>query len=58
MSPPVTRDRGEIDRLNLIFGALADPTRRAILGALRAGDASVTDLTRPFDLTMPAISDT
>jgi DNA-binding transcriptional ArsR family regulator len=45
-----------IDALSTIFAALADPTRRAILARLAAGDASVTELARPFDMTMPAIS--
>ncbi|HEY3248514.1 MAG TPA: metalloregulator ArsR/SmtB family transcription factor [bacterium] len=44
------------DRLNATFAALADPTRRAILARLASGEASVTELARPFDLTLPAIS--
>lgn len=44
------------DQLNLIFAALADPTRRAILQALSQGVTSVTDLARPFQLSLPAIS--
>ena len=44
------------DLLSSTFAALADPTRRAILGRLAAGEASVTELARPFDMTMPAIS--
>lgn len=44
------------DRLSATFAALADPTRRAILSRLTEGEASVTDLARPFDLTLPAIS--
>lgn len=43
-------------RLNLTFGALADPTRRAILSRLASGEASVTDLAKPFDMSLPAIS--
>ncbi len=45
-----------IDRLSLTFGALADPTRRAILARLAKGGASVTELAEPFDMTLPAIS--
>ncbi|MGZ4490193.1 MAG: ArsR/SmtB family transcription factor [Nocardioidaceae bacterium] len=44
------------DRLSLIFGALADPTRRAILTRLGDGDATVTELAEPFDISLPAIS--
>jgi DNA-binding transcriptional ArsR family regulator len=44
------------DRLSLTFGALADPTRRAILARLAKGGASVTELAEPFDMTLPAIS--
>src|SRR5579864_7782428 len=45
-----------IDRLSETFGALADPTRRAILGRLASGEASVTELAAPFEMSMPAIS--
>ena len=44
------------DRLSETFGALADPTRRAILARLVSGEASVTELAAPFDMSMPAIS--
>ena len=44
------------DRLSVIFGALADPTRRAILARLADGEATVTELTAPFSISMPAIS--
>jgi DNA-binding transcriptional ArsR family regulator len=44
------------DRLSVIFGALADPTRRAILARLAEGDATVTELAEPFAVSMPAIS--
>ena len=44
------------DRLNATFAALADPTRRAILARLASGEASVTELAGPFDISMPAIS--
>ena len=44
------------DRLDRTFGALADPTRRAILARLAAGEASVTELAEPFDMSLPAVS--
>lgn len=44
------------DQLDATFAALADPTRRAILQRLAAGDATVKELAAPFDLTQPAIS--
>src|SRR5689334_14130649 len=44
------------DRLDATFAALADPTRRAILARLAAGEASVTELTEPFEMSQPAIS--
>ena len=44
------------DQLSLTFAALADPTRRAILARLADGEASVTQLAEPFDMSMPAIS--
>ena len=42
--------------LDATFAALADGTRRAIVARLAAGEASVTDLAKPFDMTQPAIS--
>jgi len=45
-----------VDRLSLTFGALADPTRRAILARLAKGGASVTELAEPFDMSLPAVS--
>ena len=45
-----------MDRLSLTFGALADPTRRAILARLAKGGASVTELAAPFAMSLPAIS--
>src|SRR5258706_13271750 len=42
--------------LSLTFAALADPTRRAILARLAEGEASVKDLSEPFDMSQPAIS--
>ena len=50
MSPVAT------DRLSVIFGALADPTRRAILARLADGEATVNQLAEPFEMTLPAIS--
>jgi DNA-binding transcriptional ArsR family regulator len=44
------------EALDATFTALADPTRRAILARLAEGEASVTELTRPFALSQPAIS--
>src|SRR3984885_1935898 len=46
----------EPDALSTTFAALADPTRRAILSKLTSGEASVTELARPFNMTMPAIT--
>lgn len=42
--------------LNSTFAALADPTRRAILARLARGEASVSELAEPFDITLPAVS--
>ena len=44
------------DQLSVIFGALADPTRRAILARLAEGDATVSELAEPFPISLPAIS--
>ena len=44
------------DRLSSTFAALADPTRRAILARLASGETSVTDLAKPFDISLPAVS--
>ncbi len=44
------------DHLSNIFAALADPTRRAILARLASGEASVTELAEPFEMSMPAVS--
>lgn len=44
------------DQLSATFAALSDPTRRAILARLSLGETSVTDLAKPFDMSMPAIS--
>ena len=42
--------------LDAAFSALADPTRRALLARLASGEATVTELAKPFELTQPAIS--
>src|SRR5215472_15285042 len=44
------------DRLSVVFAALADPTRRAIIARLAEGDATVTELAEPFSISLPAIS--
>src|ERR1700739_2147287 len=46
----------EVNRLSSVFAALADPTRRAILARLAAGDADVSELMKPFHLSQPTIS--
>ena len=46
----------QTDQLSAVFGALADPTRRAILARLADGDANVAELTAPFRVSQPAIS--
>jgi len=51
MSPAIANDR-----LSSVFAALADPTRREILGQLSRGVASVTDLAKPHKMSLPAIS--
>jgi DNA-binding transcriptional ArsR family regulator len=45
-----------LDSLSATFAALADPTRRAILARLSAGNANVTELAQPFAMSQPAIS--
>jgi DNA-binding transcriptional ArsR family regulator len=50
MSPVAT------DRLSVVFGALADPTRRSILARLAEGEATVNELAEPFAMTLPAVS--
>jgi DNA-binding transcriptional ArsR family regulator len=45
-----------VDQLSAVFGALADPTRRAILARLAEGDANVAELAAPFRVSQPAIS--
>ena len=44
------------DTLDSTFAALADPTRRAILARLSSGEATVTQLAEPFEMTLPAVS--
>jgi DNA-binding transcriptional ArsR family regulator len=44
------------ERLDLTFAALADPTRRGILARLATGEATVTELAEPFEMSQPAIS--
>ena len=46
----------DTDRLNATFAALADPTRRAILARLASGEASVSELAVPFEMSLPAVS--
>jgi DNA-binding transcriptional ArsR family regulator len=48
--------RTATDHLSAIFSALADPTRRAILARLASGEAPVTELAKPFKMSMPAVS--
>jgi DNA-binding transcriptional ArsR family regulator len=45
-----------VDHLSTTFAALADPTRRAILARLAAGECSVTELAEPFEMSLPAVS--
>ena len=45
-----------MERLDRVFSALADPTRRAMLARLASGEATVTELAAPFDISLPAIS--
>jgi DNA-binding transcriptional ArsR family regulator len=51
----VTREMSS-DSLSTTYAALADPTRRAILARLASGEASVTELAEPFDMSLPAVS--
>jgi DNA-binding transcriptional ArsR family regulator len=45
-----------VDQLSITFSALADPTRRAILARLSAGEASVGELAEPFEISLPAVT--
>lgn len=51
-----TGQKASDEELNLVFSALSDPTRRAILERLSTGEASVGELAEPFDMSLPAIS--
>jgi DNA-binding transcriptional ArsR family regulator len=53
---PQSYGQSDPDQLNATFAALADPTRRAIIARLASGEASVTELARPFAMSQPAIS--
>jgi DNA-binding transcriptional ArsR family regulator len=52
----ITMVHASPDPLTTTFAALADPTRRAILSRLSTGEASVTELAEPFDISLPAVS--
>lgn len=52
----ILRPMGTTDHLSATFAALADPTRRAILARLARGEATVTELAKPFAISQPAIS--
>ncbi len=56
MRSRVLQDTMSGDPLSATFAALADPTRRRILAHLTSGEASVTELAEPFDISMPAVS--
>ncbi len=56
MRSRVLQDTMSADPLSATFAALADPTRRAILARLTSGEASVTELAEPFDMSLPAVS--
>lgn len=51
-----TLERPDEDQLTATFAALADPTRRAILARLANGEATVTELAEPFEMSLPAVS--
>ena len=53
---PINAPERSQDQLTSTFAALADPTRRAILAQLMSGEASVTELAEPFEMSMAAIS--
>jgi DNA-binding transcriptional ArsR family regulator len=52
----MVQQQSSSDRLSTTFGALSDPTRRAILARLAAGETSVTELAAPFEMSLPAVS--
>jgi DNA-binding transcriptional ArsR family regulator len=56
MGMPIDQLHARSDQLDATFAALADPTRRAILARLAAGEATVTELAAPFAMSQPAIS--
>jgi len=56
MTTMVSNTTTTTDRLSAVFAALGDPTRRTILARLAAGEASVAELARPFDMTARAVS--
>jgi len=55
-SVPSSGNQFSGDQLSVTFAALADPTRRAILSYLAQGEASVTELAKPFKMSLPAVS--
>jgi DNA-binding transcriptional ArsR family regulator len=52
----MVKHKASADSLSIIFAALADPTRRAILASLTEGSATVNELAEPFQMSLPAIS--
>ena len=56
MSTQTSRRGARDDRLDRIFGALSDRTRRALLSRLAQAPAKITDLADPFDMSLPAVS--
>jgi DNA-binding transcriptional ArsR family regulator len=54
--PPATDSPAMVDRLDTVFSALADPTRRTILSMLLEDDMAVTDVAEPFAMSLAAIS--
>jgi DNA-binding transcriptional ArsR family regulator len=52
----VKHSTAESDDLDAVFAALADPTRRAIVVRLSKGEASVTELAQPFEVSLPAVT--
>jgi DNA-binding transcriptional ArsR family regulator len=56
MSSAAKRSRDSEDRLDLLFHALSDQTRRALLARLSRGTASITELAEPFRMSLPAVS--
>jgi DNA-binding transcriptional ArsR family regulator len=52
----VNRSAATVDPLDVVFSALADPTRRAIVSRLSEGEASVSELAEPFAVSLPAVT--